>query len=279
MIKNDKKDSNLLEKIFIIVFLILTVLAAIAVIYLKINIGMELYQFVHRFYNEYGILGVNIGVFIISIFGNFTIIFPVPYLFGLILISLLPDIHNNPMMLLLLGFSAGFGASIGELTAWILGRAGEKTLRDSSKFEKMNQWVEKGYAPFLIFLFAATPLPDDAFMIVVGFANYSLWKTLLFCFIGKVTLTCTTAFMASAASETTLGQFFLRLYGIDLKMIETGVIQTTSFNEIVLSTVIWILTVILIAGFILVDWNEIFTRITKRNKDLEEEEESTSFQK
>lgn len=233
---------------------------------------MELYQFVHRFYNEYGILGVNIGVFIISIFGNFTIIFPVPYLFALILISLLPDIHNNPLMLLILGFSAGLGASIGELTAWILGRAGEKTLKNSSKVEKMNHWVEKGYAPFLIFLFAATPLPDDAFMVVVGFANYSLLKTLLFCFIGKVTLTCTTAFIASAASETTLGQFFFRLYGIDLRVIETGMIQTTSFDEIVLSTVIWILTVILITGFILVDWNEIFNKKSKLlNKDIEEE--------
>jgi membrane protein YqaA with SNARE-associated domain len=255
------------------------VLAAIAVIYLEINIGLELYQFVHRFYNEYGILGVNIGVFIISIFGNFTIIFPVPYLFALILISLLPEIQHNPLMLLLLGFSAGLGASIGELTAWILGRAGEKTLKDSSKFEKMNQWVEKGYAPFLIFLFAATPLPDDAFMIVVGFANYALWKTLLYCFIGKVTLTCTTAFMASAASETTLGQLFFRLYGINLRVIETGAMQTTSFDEIVFSTVIWILTVILIAGFILVDWNEIFTKLITKNKDVEEDEESTSFQK
>ena len=147
-------------------FLVLTVLAFIAVIYCEINIGMELYQFVLRFYNEFGILGVSLGVFIISIFGNFTIIFPIPYLFTLILISLLPDFHNNPLMLLILGFSAGLGASIGEITAWVLGKVGKETLKDSSNLEKMNQWVEKGYAPFLIFLFAATPLPDDAFMVV-----------------------------------------------------------------------------------------------------------------
>ncbi len=263
VIEQDRKDSVLLGKIFICVVIILTVGAIIAVLYFKINIGMELYQFVYRFYDEYGILGINIGVFIISIFGNFTIIFPIPYLFALVLISLLPDIHNNPVMLLILGFSAGLGASIGELTAWVLGRAGEKTLKESEKLKRMNQWVEKGYAPFLIFLFAATPLPDDAFMIVLGLANYTLWKVLLFCFIGKVTLTCTTAFIASAASETTLGQFFFRLYGIDLRVIDTGVIQPTSFGEIVLSTVVWILTVLLIAGFILIDWNEIFTKISK----------------
>ncbi|UCG01446.1 MAG: VTT domain-containing protein [Candidatus Heimdallarchaeota archaeon] len=263
VIKHNNKDSVLLGKIFISIFIVLTIGVIFAVLYFGINIGMELYQFVYRFYDEFGILGINIGVFIISIFGNFTIIFPVPYLFALILISLLPDIHNNPLMLLLLGFSAGLGASIGELTAWILGRAGEKTLKESSKLEKMNQWVEKGYAPFLIFLFAATPLPDDAFMVVLGLANYTLWKVLLFCFIGKVTLTCTTAFIASTASETTLGQFFFKLYGIDLKMIETGVIQPTSFIEIVLSTVTWILTTLLIAGFILIDWNETYNKITK----------------
>ncbi|MFX0122710.1 MAG: VTT domain-containing protein [Candidatus Hodarchaeota archaeon] len=263
ILEHDKRDSVLLGKIFICVFIILTVGAIIAIFFFKINIGMKLYQFVRRFYDEYGILGINVGVFFISIFGNFTIIFPVPYLLALVLISLLPDVHNDPLILLILGFSAGLGASIGELTAWVLGRAGEKTLKDSSRLEKMNQWVEKGYAPFLIFLFAATPLPDDAFMVVLGLANYTLWKVLLFCFIGKVTLTCTTAFIASAASETTLGQFFFKLYGIDLRMIETGVIQPTSFNEIVFSTIMWSFTVLLIAGFILIDWNEIFNKISK----------------
>jgi len=260
-------------------FLVLTVLAFIAVIYCEINIGMELYQFVLRFYNEFGILGVSLGVFIISIFGNFTIIFPIPYLFTLILISLLPDFHNNPLMLLILGFSAGLGASIGEITAWVLGKVGKETLKDSSNLEKMNQWVEKGYAPFLIFLFAATPLPDDAFMVVVGIANYTLWKVLFFCFIGKVTLTCTTAFIASAASETALGQLFFRLYGINLKAIETGVIQSTTFSEIVLNAIVWILTVVLIAGFILINWNEILNRISRfMKRDRGEEEEVTSFQ-
>ena len=240
---------------------------------------MELYQFVLRFYNEFGILGVNIGVFIISIFGNFTIIFPIPYLFALILISLLPDFQNNPLMLLILGFSAGLGASIGELTAWALGRAGKQTIKDSSNFEKMSQWVEKGYAPFLIFLFAATPLPDDAFMIVVGFVNYTLWKVLFFCFIGKVTLTCTTAFIASAASETALGQLFFRLYGINLRTIETGVIKPTIFSEIVISAIVWVLTVLLIAGFILIDWNETLSRISKflKRNGGKEEEDVTSF--
>jgi len=143
----------------------------------------------------------------------------------------------------------------------------------------MNKWVEKGYAPFLIFLFAATPLPDDAFMIVLGFANYTLWKVLFFCFIGKVTLTCTTALIASAASETALGQLFFRLYGINLRTIETGVIQPTTFSEIVLSALVWILTILLIAGFILINWNEILNRISRfMKRDRGEEEEVTSFQ-
>jgi hypothetical protein len=37
-----------------------------------------------------GPIGGYIGVFIISIFGNFTVIFPVPYLFVLLLIALIP---------------------------------------------------------------------------------------------------------------------------------------------------------------------------------------------
>lgn len=250
--------------LIVIFFIVFTLGATLAVLYFQINIGMELYRFVHSFYEEFGVLGINIGVFFISIIGNFTIILPVPYLFTLVLVTLLPDIHGNPVMLLVLGFSAGFGASVGELSAWILGRIGKNSLKKSSQLEKMNEWVEKGYAPFIIFIFAATPIPDDTFMVVLGLANYSLWKTLFFCFLGKVTLTCSAAFMASVASETTIGQLFLQLYGINLNQVRSGVIQQTTIGEIVTSTMMWILTILIITVFILVDWNEIYNKLRKK---------------
>lgn len=265
-IDDDDKSSILLGKLIIGMFIILTLGAIIAIIYFKINIGMELYRFVYRFYEEFGVIGINIGVFIISIFGNFTIILPVPYLFALVLISLIPDIQGDIFMLLLLGFSAGLGASIGELSAWILGRAGKTTLEESSQLKKMNRWVDKGYAPYLIFLFAATPLPDDAFIVVLGLANYALWKVLIFCFLGKVVLTCSAAFFATVASETTIGQLFFQLYGINLTEVRTGVIQQTNFGEIVTSTIVWILSITIIIGLILIDWDEVVGKIRKRLK-------------
>jgi membrane protein DedA with SNARE-associated domain len=72
-------------------------------------------------------------VFIISIFGNFTIFFPVPYVIALIVISAVIGFPGvNPI---LLGLVGGLGASIGEVTAWLIGKGSQEMFSESDRIE------------------------------------------------------------------------------------------------------------------------------------------------
>ena len=122
------------------------------------------------------------GAFIISIFGNFTIFFPVPftitiYAFGATL---------NP---LLLGLVCGMGSTIGEFSAYLIGAGGRKIIKGSykEKLESAKLLIER-YGMVIIFLFALLPLPDDVILIPLGMMRYDLRKAMIAAFLGKVAM-------------------------------------------------------------------------------------------
>jgi membrane protein YqaA with SNARE-associated domain len=130
--------------------------------------------------SQYGYL----GAFAISIFGNFTIFFPVPftitiYVFGATL---------NPF---LLGLVCGVGSTIGEFSAYLIGLGGRKVLdeRYGDRLESAKLLVQR-YGMAAIFLFALLPLPDDLILVPMGMLRYDLVKAMAAMFIGK-TLMCT----------------------------------------------------------------------------------------
>jgi membrane protein YqaA with SNARE-associated domain len=126
-----------------------------------------------------------IGAFAISLFGNFTIFFPVPftltiYAFGSTL---------NPLYL---GLVCGIGSTLGEFSAYLIGRGGRKVLDE--RYEKRLDTVKlliKEYGMLVIFVFALLPLPDDLILIPLGILKYSIKRAMIAMFIGK-TLMCTT---------------------------------------------------------------------------------------
>jgi membrane protein YqaA with SNARE-associated domain len=129
--------------------------------------------------SNYGYL----GVFLVSLLGSASIIFPVPSTFVVFGAAL----FLNP---LLLGLVGGLGAAIGELTGYILGVGGGKIIKrkwkkDLKKTEKMFQRYG-GF--FIIVVFAATPLPDDIVGILGGTLRYPLKKFFLATLIGKIIL-------------------------------------------------------------------------------------------
>ncbi len=126
-----------------------------------------------------------IGAFAISLFGNFTIFFPVPftltiYAFGSTL---------NPLYL---GLVCGIGSTIGEFSAYLIGRGGRKVLdeRYEKRLDTAKILIQK-YGMLVIFVFALLPLPDDLILIPLGILKYSIRKAMIAMFIGK-TLMCTT---------------------------------------------------------------------------------------
>ncbi|MHA1281258.1 MAG: VTT domain-containing protein [Promethearchaeota archaeon] len=260
--KNANKEKSFLEKFGGLIFIAALIIFFIFIGISGINFGQWLANTALWYYYHYGDMGIYLGVFVISIFGNFTVIFPVPYTIAIIVISVVvPGV--NPV---LLGLVAGLGAGIGEVSAWLIGRGSQELLQDSEKMERMKGYVDRGWAPLLIFIFAATPLPDDAFLIVLGLAQYKLWKTLIWCFLGKFVL----CFLCSAIPiwlmGTPIGDTFLDLYGIDLEAAKAGVIPASTVADIIRSTVMWVGTIVVIFLLVYVDWGKIFEKF-KREKD------------
>ena len=147
--------------------------------------------------SQYGYL----GAFAISIFGNFTIFFPVPftitiYVFGATL---------NP---LLLGLVCGVGSTIGEFSAYLIGLGGRRVLdeRYGDRLESAKLLVQR-YGMAAIFLFALLPLPDDLILVPMGMLRYDLVKAMAAMFVGK-TLMCTIVAYAGLFSYDIVMELF-----------------------------------------------------------------------
>lgn len=258
IIKEEKK--SFLRKYGGLLFISGIILLFIVLAFANINFGQWLADTIMWFYEEYGDVGIYIGVFAISIFGNFTVIFPVPYVIALIVVSaVIPGV--NP---LLLGLVGGLGAGIGETTAWLIGRGSQEMIGDVESIERMKGYVEKGWAPLIIFIFAATPLPDDAFLIVLGIVEYSLVKTLIYTFIGKFVLCSLCSALPIWYADTPLGDFLFNLFGIDLEAAQSGNIPPSTPLDILKSSLVWATTIIIMFLLVYVDWSKIIKRIRKK---------------
>lgn len=272
-IMNFKKIKEIIQSYLGIIAIVGIVLFFFLIITLfGINFGQLLADSIFWFYDTFGDFGIYIGVFLISIFGNFTIFFPVPYVVALIVISAVIGFPGvNPIIL---GFAGGLGATIGEIVSWLIGKGSQGMVKDSERIKRMKGYVEKGWAPILIFIFAATPLPDDAFLIVLGMVGYRLIITIFYCFLGKFVL----CFLCSALPiwfvGTPLGDFLFSLFGIDLEAAKTGIVPATSPIELIRSSLIWAGTIIFFFLLIYVDWNKLINKVLKKTEDeiIEEKE-------
>lgn len=262
---NFQKIKEIIKKYSGIILIISIIVAFLIIGFMGINFGQWLANLVFDFYELSGEWGVYLGVFIISIFGNFTIIFPVPYVIALIVISAVIGFPGvNPIIM---GIVGGLGASIGEITAWLIGRGSQNVLKDSKRMNRMKTYVEKGWAPFLIFIFAATPLPDDAFLIVLGLASYSIAKTLIYCFIGKFTLCFLCSALPIWLAGTSLGNILFRLFGIDLDAAKSGTIPPSTPIEIIISSITWALTIFIIFLLVYIDWGKLINKLLKSREN------------
>jgi uncharacterized membrane protein YdjX (TVP38/TMEM64 family) len=130
-----------------------------------------------------------LGVFLINLIASSTIIFPLPaaaFVFGL-------GVVLNPLFI---GLAAGLGAAIGEFTGYGIGRGGRRIIR--RKWKKQINDIDKLFAKyggfFVIFIFAATPLPDDIAGIVAGVFKYPVKKYFLAVLLGKIVLNVVIAY-------------------------------------------------------------------------------------
>ena len=158
---------------------------------------MELWGWMSDLVATYGYL----GAFLISLFGNFTVFFPVPfavtiYAFGAKL---------NPA---LLGLVSAVGSTVGEISAYLIGRGGRKVIdqRYGDKLDAAKALVET-YGVWVIFLFAVLPLPDDLILIPLGIIRFPVRKAVAAMFAGKLVM-CTLLAYAGKYSYTAVKKMF-----------------------------------------------------------------------
>ncbi len=257
------KDKSFIQRFGGIIFIAFLIVFFIVMAVSGINFGQWLANTAVWFYDEYGEWGIYLGIFVISMFGNFTVIFPVPYTIALIVISIVvPGV--NPFIL---AFYGALGASIGEVTAYLIGRGSQELLENSERMARMKEYVDRGWAPALIFIFAATPLPDDAFLIVLGLVQYSIVSTLIWCFLGKYVMCFVSSAVPIWLADTPLGQFMLSLFGVDIESARTGIIPASTIMDVFRSTTIWIVTITAVFMLVYVDWDKVFSKFKKGNGD------------
>lgn len=125
--------------------------------------------------SSYGYL----GIFIISILANATIIIPAP---GFLIVMGMAA-KFNPLIVASL---AGLGATIGELSGYLAGFSGQGIIENQLRYDQVVKWMEKnGPLTITILAFIPNPLFDVAGMIAGAF-RMPVLKFMFFALIGKV---------------------------------------------------------------------------------------------
>ena len=134
-----------------------------------------------------------LGLFVLSILGNATIVLPVP----VVLTAFLGGGIFNPF---LVGVVVSLGATIGELTGYLAGMSGREAL-NGKKFEKINSWMKK-YGLWTLFALAAIPNPAfDLAGIVAGATKIKVYKYLAVVFAGKLVKFLTISYLGAGSAS------------------------------------------------------------------------------
>ena len=127
-----------------------------------------------------------LSMIMLGFIGASSVIVPIPYTGIVFIISSIPNVN-----ILEIAIFVGIGSALGEITGWFLGyavhglvpRTYHNRIRAFLKFVKAKGiWA----VYLLLFIFALTPLPDDAIFIALGMIRFSLIKALIPCIAGKI---------------------------------------------------------------------------------------------
>ena len=118
------------------------------------------------------------AVFLVSLFGNATLIVPVPA----IAVVCTGGTILNP---LLVGILGGTGQALGEMTGYIAGFGGQGFFQKGRYYQRINNWVERrGWVAIVILGLIPNPIFDIAGL-AAGALRMPAWKFLAAAAAGK----------------------------------------------------------------------------------------------
>lgn len=120
-----------------------------------------------------------LGIFIISVLGNATIVLPVPTF----VTAFAGGGVFNPV---LVGLISAAGATIGELTGYLAGISGKAVVENREMYARFQRWMQR-YGLIALFVLAAIPNPFfDLAGIVAGVSRVPLYQFMLVTWAGKI---------------------------------------------------------------------------------------------
>jgi uncharacterized membrane protein YdjX (TVP38/TMEM64 family) len=157
-----------------------------AVLSIAITAAILVYRNQLRELSRYGYL----GVFLVSVLGNATVVLPVPSL----AVVFAGGGVLNP---LLVGLVAGVGEPIGELTGYLAGYGGTAIVQDRARYAQVRSWMERRG---LLTLFVLSAIPNPLFDIAgiaAGMLRVPVARFLIACWLGKTVKTIAIAYLGS----------------------------------------------------------------------------------
>jgi len=135
-----------------------------------------------------------LGVFVISVLGNATVLFPVPSL----AVTFAGGGVLNPLFV---GLVAGVGEPLGELTGYLAGYGGSAVIEEGPRFQRVRSWMERrGFLTLLVLSAIPNPLFDIA-GVTAGVLHFPLAQFLLACWLGKTAKALAVAYLGSQFLE------------------------------------------------------------------------------
>ena len=135
-----------------------------------------------------------IGIFLIAVIGNATIILPVPT----IVTAFAGGSVFNPIVV---GLISAVGATIGELTGYMAGRSGTAIVENQEVYDRFEQWMDR-YGLFALFILAAIPNPlFDVAGIIAGLSRMKVSTYLAVVCAGKIVKFLIIAYLGAGSSN------------------------------------------------------------------------------
>lgn len=138
-----------------------------------------------------------VGIFLISVIANSTIILPVP---GVALTFTLGAVYH-PFGVAL---AAGAGATVGELTGYLAGFSGGGLIKESRYYRTVEGWMRR-FGGWMVLALAFIPNPlFDVAGAVAGALHMPLSKFMLWAFLGKTMKMLAFAYAGAASIDSLL---------------------------------------------------------------------------
>lgn len=174
---------------------LLALLVAIGITLTLTLLPIDWHRLNWKLLKPYGYL----GVFLLTLLSDATVIVPFPGLAGIFVTGG----FLNPI---LVGIVGGIGSALGELTGYLAGYGGRAVIEDRALYTKLEKWMQRN-GTLTIFVLSVIPNPVfDVAGIAAGILKFSLWRFLIACALGKAIKFIAIAF-AGAASWDVIFRF------------------------------------------------------------------------